>query len=161
MALFAITPFEIAKPPGARAIQDDWPLIDGETFTWEADRIDDLVLAEDEVSLRPGTPEELNPTPPARPYLYAVAKLGITPGEITGIEVASKFSAALYLDVGFYFVFFAESQPDTSYLANAYDATTKVGVTDKQLDYIVIEARDASGEPTDPAEISIEIIRVQ
>jgi hypothetical protein len=94
------------------------------------------------------------------PQIYAVAKLGITPGDITGIDVNSRFSAALYLDVGSYLVFFAEPQADTSYLAKAYDDATKVRVTEKTTDYIAITVTDDNGDPTDPAEISVEIIRV-
>lgn len=100
--------------------------------------------------------EGLVPTP----QIYAVAQLGITPGEITGIGVNSRFSAALYMDVGSYLVFFAETQPDTSYLAKAYDAGARVSVTERAEDYIAVSAVDVNGDPTDPAEISLEIIRV-
>lgn len=97
---------------------------------------------------------------PSTPTIYAVAQLTVTPGDITGIGVNSKFSAALYLDVGSYLLFFAETQPDTSYLAKAYDDATKVRVTEKATDYITITVTDDNGDPVDPAEISVEIIRV-
>ncbi len=98
--------------------------------------------------------------PPKQPQLYAVAQLGITPGEISGIDVNTRFSAALYMDVGSYLLFFTETQPDSSYLAKAYDASARVSVTEKATDYIVISATDGNGDPTDPAEVSVEIIRV-
>ena len=94
------------------------------------------------------------------PQIYAVAQLGITPGDITGIDVSSRFAAALYMDVGSYLIFFAEPLPDTSYLAKAYDASARVSVTERATDYIAVSAVDVNGDPTDPAEISIEIIRV-
>lgn len=94
------------------------------------------------------------------PRLYAVAQLTITPGDIGGIDVNSKFSAALYLDVGSYLVFFTEEQPDTSYLAKAYDDAAKVRVTEKSTSYIAITVVDGNGDPVDPDEISVEIIRV-
>jgi hypothetical protein len=94
------------------------------------------------------------------PTIYAVAQLVITPGDITGIDVTSRFGAALYMDVGSYLLFFTETQPDTSYLAKAYDAGARVSVTEKSTDYIVITATDGNGDPTDPAEVSVEIIRV-
>lgn len=103
----------------------------------------------------------LTPAPPQpTPTLYAVAQLGITPGDIVGIDVNSRFSAALYMDVGSYLLFFTETQPDTSYLAKAYDAGARVAVIEKATDYIVISATDDNGDPTDPAEVSVEIIRV-
>lgn len=94
------------------------------------------------------------------PSLYAVAQLIISPGDIGGIDVNSKFSAALYMDVGNYLVFFTEEQPDTSYLAKAYDDASKVRVTEKTTSYIAITAVDGNGDPVDPDEISVEIIRV-
>lgn len=117
----------------------------------------------------PFTPEEIaaaeaeaanSPGPVLEPRVYAVANLGITPGEITGIETAAKFSAAMYLDIGLYLLFFTETQPDTSYLAKAYDDATRVRVTEKGTDYIAVTATDDNGDPIDPAEISVEIIRV-
>lgn len=97
---------------------------------------------------------------PAQPSLYAVALLTIADGEVSGVDVASRFSGAFWLDVGLYIVFFAETLPDTSYLAKAYDAAATVRVVEKAVDYIVVSAADAAGDPVDPAEISIEIIRV-
>lgn len=103
-------------------------------------------------------------SPPAAqpsPSLYAVAKLTIAPGDVSGIDVNTRFSAALYMDVGSYLLFFAETQPDTSYLAKAYDdLTAKVAVTEATEDYITITATDDGGAPTDPAVISVEIIRI-
>lgn len=60
--MFAITPNGIGKKVGARRIKPNWDLAEGETFTVE-DFNEDLVLAEDGVSLRQGTYEELNPIP--------------------------------------------------------------------------------------------------
>ena len=97
---------------------------------------------------------------PSPPSLYAVAQLTMTAGSIDGIGVNSRFAAALYLDVGSFLLFFAEPQSDTSYLAKAYDAGANVSVVERSTDYILIAATDDVGAPTDPAEISVEIIRV-
>jgi hypothetical protein len=131
------------------------------------------VIVGDYANLQPGYAEEemdesdpefiayKTPVPPQPvPTLYAVAQLGITPGDISGIDVNSRFSAALYMDVGSYLLFFTETQPDTSYLAKAYDAAARVSVTEKATDYILISATDDNGDPTDPAEVSVEVIRV-
>lgn len=122
-----------------------------------------------ETTVVPFTPEEIAaaeeaaanaPGPVLRPEVYAVANLGINAGEISGIETAAKFSAAMYLDVGYYLLFFTETQPDTSYLAKAYDDATRVRVTEKGTDYIAVTVTDNADNPVDPAEISVEIIRV-
>lgn len=95
------------------------------------------------------------------PALYAVAELTIADGVIDGIPLNSRLSAALWFDVGLYYVFFAETQPDTNYLAKAYDGpNTDLRISEKSADYFVVQAWDANGDPTDPAAVSIEIIRV-
>lgn len=102
-----------------------------------------------------------NPSPAVLvPSIYAVANLDITPGEITGIETSVNFSAALYMDVGSYLLFFTETQANTNYLAKAYDDATRVRVTEKATDYIAVTVTDNSDNPVDPAEISVEIVRV-
>ena len=80
--MYAITPKGIGKKVGARAIRPDWGLAEGETFTVE-DFNADMVLAEDGISLREPTVEELAPTyqelrraeyPPVEDYLDAWVK---------------------------------------------------------------------------------------
>lgn len=64
MMTYAITPHGIGKQVGIRPIKPDWDLAAGETFKIEATDMESLlamVLAEDGVSLRPGTPQELAP----------------------------------------------------------------------------------------------------
>lgn len=56
---YAITPRGIGKRPGARCIRDETPLAPGETFT-VSDFTPDLVLAEDQISLREKTQDELD-----------------------------------------------------------------------------------------------------
>lgn len=90
---------------------------------------------------------------------YAAAQLTISDGAVDGIPLNSRFSAALWADIGLYYIFFAESQPDTNYLAKAYDDAARVRIAEKAEDYIVVTAADGNGDPTDPSELSIEIIR--
>jgi hypothetical protein len=59
--MYAITSKGIGKKVGARSILPDWDLAEGETFTVEEFN-EDLVLAEDGVSLREPTAEELEPS---------------------------------------------------------------------------------------------------
>jgi len=55
---FAITPHGIGNYVGARAVEEGWDLVPGETFMVDFWRIDQ-VLAEDEMSLRQATPAEI------------------------------------------------------------------------------------------------------
>lgn len=56
---YAITPKGIGRRPGGRCVRDETPLAPGETF-FVSSFTSDLVLAEDGVSLRKKTPEELS-----------------------------------------------------------------------------------------------------
>lgn len=96
----------------------------------------------------------------ATPYIWGIGNFIIDSFEIGGIELSVGFSAALYLDTGLYYLFFTETLPDLSYLAKAYDAGALVRVSEKGQDYIAITATDTNGDPIDPSEISVEIIRV-
>ena len=63
--MWAISPRGIGKPVGARAVTPGMPLVVGETFRavdWSRDK----VLAEDGVSLRLGTVDELDTEKPKR-----------------------------------------------------------------------------------------------
>lgn len=55
--MWAIRPEGVGKKVGARAIKPGWPLASGETFV-VGEYHPGLVLAEDEKSLRPPTPQE-------------------------------------------------------------------------------------------------------
>lgn len=105
----------------------------------------------------------LNPIPavPA-PAIYASAKLMIAGDNIDGIGVASKFSGAFRFDVGQYWLFFAETQPDTNYIALAFDGGAfrcEVRPEDCFTDYLVITITDFAGAPADPTSISLMITR--
>lgn len=98
--------------------------------------------------------------PPLRPIIYAVGNFTVSDMDISGIDTAVNFSAALWLDVGTYLVLFSATQPNTQYLAKAYSGTSQALVVEKGEDYLIINASNASG-PYDPAEFSLEVIRVQ
>jgi hypothetical protein len=93
--------------------------------------------------------------------MYAAAyNLGVSNGEITGIETAARLAAALYLDVGLYMVFPTELQADTNYYPKVWDDAARLTVTEKGLDYFLVTSMDANGNPVDPSSFNIEIIRV-
>ena len=111
------------------------------------------------------SPPEAGPQPegpPPAPLLYAVGLFSVADGDITGIDVASKIAAALWLNVGLYYVFFAETLPDARYIARAHtdQDDIRMRVIEKDCDYLVLTAADASSAPVDPGEFSLEIIRV-
>lgn len=86
--------------------------------------------------------------------------LGVVAGEITGIEAAAGFGAGLYLDVGTYMLFLDTVQPDTNYWPKAYDDAASVRVTEKGLDYVLVEARDINGDLVDPETFNVELVRI-
>ena len=86
--------------------------------------------------------------------------LGVIAGEITGIEAAAGFGAGLYLDVGSYILFMDQVQADTAYFPKAYDDAASVRVTEKGLDYVLVEAKDINGDPVDPETFNVELVRI-
>ena len=102
------------------------------------------------------------PDPAPVPTIYAAAQLRIQDGDITGIGVNSRFAAAFWGDVGKYFVFFAEAQPDTEYLAKAWDGLCRVYVLNEEKfeDFFIVTVTDQSGVPTDAASVNVEIVRM-
>lgn len=80
--MYAIKPFGIGKPVGARAIADGWPLEEGEAFTVEH-WAPDMVLAADGKSLRKATPAELTEIAASHPARARQL-------ELAGIEFAER-----------------------------------------------------------------------
>lgn len=101
-------------------------------------------------------------SPPAKQILTTAAAfgLGISAGEITGIEAAAGFGAGLYLDVGSYLLFLDTVQADTNYYPKAYDDAASVRVIEKGLDYVLVEAKDINGAPVDPGTFNVELVRI-
>lgn len=100
---------------------------------------------------------------PSTPTIYAIAQVAIADGAITGFDLNSKFAGGFVLDVGSYYILFAEIQPDTSYLAKAYDGglvRAFVEQANKFEDGFIISVIDAAGDPVDVPNLSLEIIRV-
>lgn len=102
------------------------------------------------------------PIVPLVPALYAVAQLTIAAGAISGIDIASKLAGGFILDVGQYYMLFTDQQPDTSYLAKAYNGESKTFIreADKFTDGFIITVVDNAGAPVDVTNLSLEIIRV-
>lgn len=86
--------------------------------------------------------------------------LGVTAGEITGIEAAAGFGAGLYLDVGSYLLLLDQVQSDTNYWPKAYDDAASVRVIEKGLDYVLVEAKDVNGDAVDPETFNVELVRI-
>lgn len=103
------------------------------------------------------------PAPDPTPYLYATAQIAIADSDIASISVSAKLSGAFRFDVGIYWVFFTDEQPDTQYMALVYDGgvvRSFVTEADKFTDYFVVTTTDFTGAPADPEAINIEIKRV-
>lgn len=97
------------------------------------------------------------------PYLYATAQLTVADSDIASISITAKLAGAFRFDTGQYWVFFTDEQPDTNYMALAYDSGTVrafVAEADKTTSYFVITTTDFTGTLADPDAINLEIKRV-
>ena len=109
-------------------------------------------------------PVEPDPEPSAAsPQFYAAARMEVIDGEVGTITANWnwKIAAGVKIDVGEYWVFFAETMPDTDYMAKAWDGAKNCTIYKEEQyeDYFVVRVTDGAGDPVDPSVISVEIIR--
>lgn len=104
----------------------------------------------------------LNPTIERDPFpeLYALADVSIEDGAIISVSTSAQISAVFYIDTGTYWVFFAETQPNTNYIPLCYNHNHTVFVSEKTEDFFVVSAL-SGGIPSDPVSLSVEVKRVQ
>lgn len=109
-----------------------------------------------------------NPNPPQPSVIepaisiVAQARLVISGGDISGVETAVGFAAALQIDTGIYWVFFTVPQPDTDYgvLPQARDGGGLFAdISDQTTDYVEITVTNRSGTPVDPTQLFISVQR--
>jgi hypothetical protein len=101
------------------------------------------------------------PQPVPSPYLAGIANITIANGEIGGVETAAFLQAAIWMGPGLYWVFFAEPMSDLNFIATASASVGLANVTARALDYIEISVTADDGSPLDPAEVSLQIFKVQ
>jgi hypothetical protein len=100
---------------------------------------------------------------PLQPALYAMGRVTVADGDISSVSVSAKIAGAFMFDVGQFWVFLAEEQADTNYLALAYDGgSVRAFVQDdeKFVDYFVIRTTDFANVPTNPPSLNFEVKRV-
>lgn len=105
---------------------------------------------------QPPTPEPV----PTFPELYAIADFSIENGSVSAVSTSAKISAVFYIDIGKYWVFFSETQPNTDYIPLCYNHNHTVFVSEKTEDFFVVSAL-SGGVPSDPVSLSVEVKRVQ
>jgi len=111
----------------------------------------------------PPPPPPPSPPAPTTAVIYAICQITLAGGEVSSVTTSANLAGVLRLDVGKYWVFFAQEQEDTSYLALAYDSGTVrayIDEADKFVDYFVVTITDFAGNPVDPAGVSVEVKRV-
>lgn len=107
----------------------------------------------------PPEPEPVPPLPPSppTPHLVATGVFTVTDGWLQGVGAAAGIGMAFALDIGTYWLFFSEPQPDLGYAAPASSSQGQINVQ-RYLEYVEITVRDASAL-IDPSEFSITITR--
>lgn len=108
----------------------------------------------------PYTPPEASPgTVPPR-LIASAFGITIAGGDVTDMSGVFNLVAAIYIDVGQYMLLFIEPQPDADYFAVVSGDAPCLRVVDRQVDYLVIEARDAvAGNYVDAGLISVQAYR--
>lgn len=99
------------------------------------------------------------PPPPSQLKLWAGACLTIEAGDISNVPVGGNIAGAARFDVGYFWIFFAQTMPDTAYMALAYDDAGCRANVQKATDCLIVTMLDAAGNPVDPPVLNIEIKR--
>lgn len=100
---------------------------------------------------------------PSTPALIAMGQMILTDGDVSSVTISAALAGAFMFDVGEFWVFFLDEQPDTNYMALAYDGgSVRAFVQDdeKATDHFVIRTTDFTGTPTNPPALNFEIKRV-
>jgi hypothetical protein len=100
---------------------------------------------------------------PSSPALIAMGQMILTDGDVSSVTISAALAGAFMFDVGEFWVFFLEEQPDANYMALAYDGgSVRAFVPDdeKFTDHFVIRTDDFTGTPTNPPALNFEIKRV-
>lgn len=100
---------------------------------------------------------------PSTPVLMAMGQMILTDGDVSSVTISAALAGAFMFDVGEFWVFFLDEQPDTNYMALAYDGgSVRAFVQDdeKATDHFVIRTTDFTGTPTNPPALNFEIKRV-
>jgi hypothetical protein len=129
----------------------------GQSVAFDGTKIVVTTIYEDEPSITP-------PAPYLAPPTVVAAALGmiVTPETFDISNPAGglfNLSGAAYLDVGVYWFFFTDPQPDEIYYA-IITGEASMAMVDHTTDYFSIEAKDATGNPADPAQLSVQILRI-
>lgn len=101
---------------------------------------------------------EASTTPPR---LIACA-MGVTVngGDIASIDAAFNLVAAIYLDIGQYMLLFLNPQPDAVYQPLVTGAAVRFSVIEKTSDYLIVEASDGVGAPSDAPVFNVQVYRM-
>ena len=126
-------------------------MVNGETVKLTPEEAAEILAAQ--AAAQPQEPA------PAVPIIYAIAHLTITDGAVSAVTPSARIGGAFYIDVGIYWVFFAEPQPDDNYIPLCYNHGHSVFVSERYEDFFVISAT-LDGVPSDPPSITVEIKRV-
>jgi len=109
--------------------------------------------------------------PPSNAYMVppvmVAAALGqvVTPASVdisnpTGTGLFN-IVAAMYIDVGVYWFFFNVTEPDANYFAIITGTNgTSVAMTDHDIDFFALEAKDSAGNPSDLLALNVTIYRI-
>lgn len=121
------------------------------------------MTAEEEAEFIAGSPPSVDVQMPIVASIYASAKFVIDGDDVSGMDTSSGLSGAFKADVGSYMVFFTTSQPDTNYIAQAFDGgliRCYVKAEDYGTDYLTITTTDLQNVPADPTSLSLIVTRV-
>jgi hypothetical protein len=104
-------------------------------------------------------PEDIEPEfGSVPPRLSAqILSISVADGDVQQVKGAFNAIGMFYEEMGLYTLYFINEQPDTQYFVHG--AGVVLRETDKQVDYVTVEALDANGSRFDPLRFGINVYR--
>lgn len=127
-------------------------------LNFETRQVEEVELVGDELAEYVARANQVIPDLAPTPFLVASGVFTVTDGWLEGVGAAAGIGMAFALDVGTYWIMFSEAQPDLGYAAPASSSQGQINVQ-RNLEYVEVTVRDASGALVDPSEFSITIMR--
>lgn len=125
---------------------------------------DDVAAAAAEMGDELGQEDAPEPPPPTLPTasVVALAELNTEDGVVSGFDSACGIGFGFMLDIGVFWLFFTEPQPDNKYLPFVQSPGVYADVTAREADYLEVTVKDRStNEPIIPMSLTITVQRTQ
>lgn len=156
---------EMLYEPGRRHFHaDNDGVVGGGDMPWAWG--DDVIARCDVLLAAKAEREYVSPPEPTEPEFGSVQpqlaaqilSISVSNGDVQEVKGAFNSIGMFYEDTGLFTMYFINEQPDVNYFVQGSGVVLRE--TDKQVDYVTVEALDATGSRFDPLRFGIDVYRM-